>query len=165
MNINTIKALVSLLKASGLSALEIEENGSKIRLENMLSGQNLNLSGSNSAEQFDTMDLSFDLNQAEADTKKTPEKLAESATSKDSEEDYDIIIAPMVGVYCSLSKMGKNTLKDGDKIESGSIVCGIEAMKIICEIKSEINGIFKEELVKDGDQVEFGQPLIKIKKN
>lgn len=74
------------------------------------------------------------------------------------------IISPMVGTfYQSPSPDADPYVKVGSKVSNDSIVCIVEAMKLFNEIEAEINGEVVEVLVKDGQLVEYGQPLFLVK--
>ena len=74
------------------------------------------------------------------------------------------ITSPMVGTfYRSPSPGEKAFVKEGDHIERDSVVCLIEAMKFFNQIKAEKAGTITQILVNDGDAVDFGQPLFRIK--
>lgn len=75
-----------------------------------------------------------------------------------------IITSPMVGTFYASSAPDKPPyVKKGDKISKGQVVCIVEAMKLMNEIESEFDGEIVEICVKDGDVVEYGMPLFKIK--
>ena len=141
MDIKIISELINLIKTSGLSGIEIEENGTRIRLENQ--GGGLSAISDNSFVSEIT----------------EPEIIEEK-----EEENFHIIKAMMVGVFCLPEKAGKKPLEAGDEISVGTVVCAIEAMKMMCEVESDVEGEFVEFICSDGEQVEFGQPLLKIKK-
>lgn len=74
------------------------------------------------------------------------------------------INAPMVGTfYKSPSPEADPYVKVGDKVNNDSIVCILEAMKLFNEIQAEVSGEIVEILVEDGQMVEYGQPLFKVK--
>ncbi len=76
----------------------------------------------------------------------------------------EIIKAPLVGTfYAAPSPDSSPFVEVGSKIEQQAVVCIIEAMKVMNEIKSEFGGTIVEVLVKNGQAVEFGQPLFKLK--
>ena len=80
------------------------------------------------------------------------------------EEKYKIIKSPMVGTFYSMPSPNKETfVKTGDIVKKGQVICIVEAMKLMNEIESEFDGEIAEICVKDGDIVEYGQPLFKIK--
>lgn len=73
------------------------------------------------------------------------------------------INAPLVGVFYSKQSPDKPAfVSKGMHVESGDILCIIEAMKVMNEIKATTSGVIEEILVKDGDAVSFDQPLFKI---
>ncbi|WNF21664.1 acetyl-CoA carboxylase biotin carboxyl carrier protein [Mesobacillus jeotgali] len=74
------------------------------------------------------------------------------------------IVSPMVGTfYQSSSPEADAYVKTGSKVSKDSIVCIVEAMKLFNEIEAEVNGEIVEILVKDGQLVEYGQPLFLVK--
>ena len=74
-----------------------------------------------------------------------------------------IVTAPMVGTYYSAPSPGaKNFVEIGDEVEIGQVMCIIEAMKMMNQIESEKAGTVQAILVKNGEPVEFGQPLFII---
>lgn len=78
--------------------------------------------------------------------------------------DLKVITSPMVGTFYASSAPDKPPyVKKGDKISKGQVVCIVEAMKLMNEIESEFDGEIVEVCVKDGDVVEYGMPLFKIK--
>ena len=80
------------------------------------------------------------------------------------EEKYKIIKSPMVGTFYSKPSPNKETfVKTGDIVKKGQVIGIVEAMKLMNEIESEFDGEIAEICVKDGDIVEYGQPLFKIK--
>ena len=74
------------------------------------------------------------------------------------------ITAPMVGTfYAAPNPKSEPFVAVGDKVGVDSIVCVLEAMKVFTEVPADMNGTITEILVSDGEFVEFGQPLFKIK--
>ncbi|MBX9972978.1 acetyl-CoA carboxylase biotin carboxyl carrier protein [Cytobacillus firmus] len=86
------------------------------------------------------------------------------ALQADAAEDLHKIVSPMVGTfYQSSSPDADAYVKAGSKVTKDSIVCIVEAMKLFNEIEAEVNGEIVEVLVKDGQLVEYGQPLFLVK--
>ncbi len=86
------------------------------------------------------------------------------APQADAAEDLHKIVSPMVGTfYQSSSPDADAYVKAGSKVTKDSIVCIVEAMKLFNEIEAEVNGEIVEVLVKDGQLVEYGQPLFLVK--
>ena len=83
---------------------------------------------------------------------------------KQKEESLETITSPMVGTFYASDAPDKPAyVKVGDKIHKGQVVCIVEAMKLMNEIECEFDGEIAEILVKDGEMVEYGKPLFKIK--
>lgn len=85
-------------------------------------------------------------------------------TDTNNEENTENIVAPIVGTfYAAASLDAKPFVKVGDKVKEGQTVCILEAMKLMNEIGSDFDGTIEEILVGNGQKVEFGQALFKIK--
>ena len=83
---------------------------------------------------------------------------------ENSIEDCKIIKSPMVGTFYSKPAPDKDEfVRVGDIVKKGQVVCIVEAMKLMNEIESEFDGKVIEICVKDGDVVEYGMPVFKIK--
>ena len=134
MDMDRIKQLVELVTSSSLTSLEIEDENGKIRMTNSVGGQPVPAAKSAAEPQIVIQD--------------TPGKAVKS---------------PIVGVYHNLSAAGKPDLQVGDHIAAGDVVCVIEAMKLMNEVESDLSGEIVEILVKEGQAVEYGQPLLKVK--
>ena len=79
-------------------------------------------------------------------------------------EEGNIVKSPMVGTfYMKPAPNAKPYVEVGQKVKKGDVLCIIEAMKLMNEIESEFDGEIAEVLLKDGEMVEFGKPLFKIK--
>ena len=146
--IEEIKEYISLLENSSLSVLEIEkEDGTKIHLEKEHPAQQIFNASPIGAYQPTATDV--------------PAPAAQSAAP---EEDAKTVNAPIVGVFYAASAPGKAPFAPvGKKVSKGSTVCIIEAMKCMNEIQAEDDYEIVEVLFKDGDLVEYGQPLFKVK--
>ena len=73
-----------------------------------------------------------------------------------------IISSPIVGVFHGLSKAGGEDIKVGDSVKKGDRLCVIEAMKIMNDLESDVDGVITEIFVKDGDTLEYGQRIFEI---
>lgn len=80
------------------------------------------------------------------------------------EDNFNIVKSPMVGTfYLKPSPDSEPYVQIGKKVKKGDTLCIIEAMKLMNEIESEFDGEIVEILLKDGEMVEYGKPLFKIK--
>ena len=90
-----------------------------------------------------------------------PENVSNTPTNESSS--MQSIDSPMVGIiYLTPKPSSPPFVKSGQKIKKGDTICLIEAMKTFNEIKSDKDGVVKSILVKNGEAVEFGQPLFEI---
>ena len=102
---------------------------------------------------------------------KTPEVVKYVATQeqatplkKPEEPEYKVVKAPMVGTFYSKSSPdAKPYVEVGSKVKKGDILCIVEAMKLMNEIESEFDGEVVEVCVRDGEMVDYGKPLFKLK--
>lgn len=147
MNLKEIKEMINLMNENGLTELEIEKDGMRIKLKKMTPGQ----------EAFSGPILVERERISESTSKPTPETI-EKTTVKTVE-----IKAPMVGTfYRAPSPETPPYVEVNQVIEPGQVICIIEAMKLMNEIKSEIKGRILEILVDNAEPVEFGQPMLLI---
>ena len=145
MYIKEIKDMINLMNENGLNELEIEKDGMRIRLKK-------NAGVIEKAVEF--------VSQADATQAQTPgAKHAERIEKKNTIE----IKAPMVGTfYRSPSPEATPYVNVGDNIEVGQVLCIIEAMKLMNEIKSELKGRIIDIHVENAEPVEFGQVLFVV---
>ncbi|PYS82003.1 MAG: acetyl-CoA carboxylase biotin carboxyl carrier protein, partial [Acidobacteria bacterium] len=91
-----------------------------------------------------------------------PGAQAEEAASED--QDLHIITSPIIGTfYRSPSPTGESFVRIGSKVEPNTVVCIIEAMKLMNEIQAETSGTIVNIFVENGQPVEYGQPLFEVK--
>ncbi len=77
----------------------------------------------------------------------------------------DYILSPMVGTfYASRSEGGEPLVSQGDSVKAGQAVGIVEAMKLMNEIEAAFDGVVEEILVENGQMIEYGQPLMKIRR-
>lgn len=86
-----------------------------------------------------------------------------SHTAASTKQEGHLITSPMVGTfYTSPSPEDPSFVKIGDRVEEKKVVCIIEAMKVMNEVKAGMKGKVAEILVKNGSPVEYGTPLFRI---
>ena len=92
------------------------------------------------------------------------EPVVEEEVSDADEKELIEITAPMVGTFYSATEPGAEPfVKVGSKIDADSVICILEAMKLFTEVEADVSGEIVEILAKDGDLVEYGQPLFSVK--
>ena len=149
MDLKDIKAIIDLMKKNSISEFELERQDFKIRLKRGANG------GGHSGMGDDAL-LTYP---AQHGVGGLPVPLPPPAGSSDLE-----IKSPMVGTfYRAPSPESANYAEIGSEVNSDTVVCIIEAMKVMNEIKAEVKGVITQVLVDNAKPVEFGQPLFKIR--
>ncbi|HXA99893.1 MAG TPA: acetyl-CoA carboxylase biotin carboxyl carrier protein [Steroidobacteraceae bacterium] len=150
MDIRKVKKLIELLEESGISELEISEGEESVRISrHPRAGMQV------AAPQAAPM--------VYAAPAAAPAAAATSAAERAPRNDEHTVTSPMVGTYYSSASPGaKPFVEIGSEIKVGQILCIIEAMKMMNQIESDKEGRVTAMLAKNGEPVEFGQPLFII---
>lgn len=145
MNLKKIEQLIYLIEKSSMLEFSYKDNETEVAISRV--GKDSSITEvpiANTTKSILTSDLQNDTN--------------------NQEEDVENIIAPIVGTfYLAASLDAEPFVKVGDKVKSGQTVCILEAMKLMNEISSDFDGVIEEVLVGNGQKVEFGQALFRIK--
>ncbi|RIL69659.1 acetyl-CoA carboxylase biotin carboxyl carrier protein [Staphylococcus devriesei] len=161
MNFKEVKELIEILDQSSLTEINIEDNkGSVINLKKQKETEIITPQYTQQAPMMAPQ--ATPMTQGPSNN----ESMASSSVGSESNDDtnYQTINAPMVGTfYKSPSPEEDAYVQVGDKVTSDSTVCILEAMKLFNEIQAEVSGEIVEILVEDGQMVEYGQPLFKVK--
>ena len=160
MDLKQIKQIIDLMKRSELSEFEFEEEGFKIKIKRGSGGQPMITAVPQVSQALP----------ASAETASGAARTAASAspagTAGGDEAGFAYVKSPMVGTfYRSPSPENPSFVENGSKVEEKTVVCIIEAMKIMNEIQAETKGTVVEVLVENGQPVEYGQRLFKIRLN
>src|SRR5699024_5566407 len=161
LSIQEINQLIEKLDQSSIDEFSYEANGAKVKLK-----KNKGLAASPVPSQSLSGTTENKVQQSEVSVPKENEAEEEKITNEPQQtQDYDHeIVAPMVGTFYSSPSPDKPVyVQIGDKVDAESIVCIVEAMKLFNEIEADVNGTITEILVEDGELVEYGQPLFRIK--
>lgn len=164
MDYAAIEKLIKIVDESHLTELELEETGLKIKMsKNIYSDRN------DKVKEVSVTSVPVVSNENIVSTEvknqvNIVDKKEETVTiEKNPLEDCIIVKSPMVGTfYTAPSEGAEPFVKIGDKVSKGSILCIVEAMKLMNEIECENDGVIAEILVSNGEVVEYGQPLIAI---
>ena len=136
---DTIEALIKKIKENNLGSIKLSNKINSIEITNNSIKYNLNENTQSTSH---------------ADNKNI---------NNGSNDTHASIDSPMVGIiYLTPKPSSPPFAKKGQKIKKGDTICLIEAMKTFNEIKSDKEGVVKSILVKNGEAVEFGQPLFEI---
>ena len=148
MDLNLIKRLVKIVDTSGITDLEIEENGIRVKIAKKI----------RQAQVVAEPQVSAQTVQAEVKVEEKPEQVEETIPANLHE-----IRSPIVGTfYMAPSPDADNFAEIGDQVSPGTVLCIVEAMKLMNEIEADVSGKIIKILVENGKPVEYNQPLFLI---
>ncbi|HUL18193.1 MAG TPA: acetyl-CoA carboxylase biotin carboxyl carrier protein [Steroidobacteraceae bacterium] len=148
MDIRKIKKLIELLEESGIAEIEIKEGEEAVRISRMPVGTATPMAPQPAAA---VMPLAA-----------APAPVAEAPAPKPKSNEH-VITAPMVGTFYACPSPGaKAFVEIGDEIKVGQVLCIIEAMKMMNQIEADKSGRIASIMARNGDPVEFGQPLFVV---
>lgn len=164
MEFEKIKELIQLIDSSSLAFFELQSGNDHIKMDkSLVRGVADNTSNVNNVVNTPVNSV----NTKEKIEKTVVEKEEIMVTEKENfvdDKNISVITSPMVGTfYSSASPESAPFVEIGNTVSKGKVICIIEAMKLMNEIESEYSGVIVERLVNDGDMVEYGQPLFKVK--
>lgn len=148
MDLRKLKKLIDLVEESGISELELTEDGEKVRISR-------NFTASAPMQHYAPAQYAAAPQAAPA--------AAAAAPAAPAEEEGHAVKSPMVGTfYRSPSPDAKPFVEVGDTVAVGDTLCIIEAMKLLNEIEADKAGVVKKILVDNGQAIEYGEPLFII---
>ncbi len=155
-DLKDVKQLVDLMRRSDLTEFELEQEGVKVRIKRDSTG---------GAPVVMQTQVPFPVVQAPQGTvAAAPAQAPLAPVPLVAEPGVSIIKSPMVGTFYRAASPETPAFVDkGSAVKEDSIVCIIEAMKVMNEIQAEVKGTILELLVENGTSVEYGQPLFKVK--
>ncbi|MDH7501689.1 MAG: acetyl-CoA carboxylase biotin carboxyl carrier protein [Verrucomicrobiota bacterium] len=154
VDLKDIKAIIDLMRKNSICEFELEKEGFKIRLKRGPNGPN---AGAQADEQVgpNAGIGHFPPSQPVQPMVQLPKPLQPSEID---------IKSPMIGTfYRAPSPEAEPYVDVGSEVNPDTVVCIIEAMKVMNEIRAEVHGVVTQVLVENGKPVEFGQPLFKIR--
>lgn len=159
LKVQEIREIIKLIDQSNIDEFSYEAEGTKVKMKK------------HQGQVVTTPVQQVQPAQAQPEPEAAPAKeqqVQENPEPKEEQQgsvDYDKeITSPMVGTfYESPSPDQEAYVKQGDKVKEESVVCIVEAMKLFNEIEAEVSGEIVEILVEDGELVEYGQPLFRVK--
>ncbi len=163
MDLKQIKQIIDLMKRSELTEFAVEEEGFKLKIRRDINGTPVLTTNGGSAAPFQVV---RDAGAASSGVQSGAANSAGVGPAGGEKEEAGItfVKAPMVGTfYRAPSPESPPFIEVDTKVADNTVVCIIEAMKIMNEIQAETKGIVIEVLVENGQPVEYGQRLFKIK--
>ena len=163
LKIQEIREIIKLIDQSSIEKFSYEAEGTKIELKKSPVGHDV------PAAMTPPMDQSTNLS---ATTVKVEQPIVQEApevvVKEEVKQDPSLyeVTSPMVGTFYAASSPDTDAfVQVGSKVTNESVVCIVEAMKLFNEIEAELSGEIVEILAKDGQLVEYGQPLFLVKAN
>jgi acetyl-CoA carboxylase biotin carboxyl carrier protein len=151
MDLNLIKKLVKIVDTSEITDLEVEENGLRVKIAKKIRGMQ-------TVTQPQIMSQSMPV--IEQAIPKPPE---EKSAKEEAKENFHEIRSPIVGTfYRAPAPDADSYVNVGDMVSPGTVLCIVEAMKLMNEIESDVSGRIVKMLVENGKPVEYNQPLFLI---
>ena len=151
MELKDIKAIIDLMKKNSVSEFELEKQDFKIRLKR-------GMNGGTPVAQYEDAPPIVSVGPAPA----IPAAAGAAPVTPAAENEAEIK-SPMIGTfYRTPSPESAAYVEVGTKVNPDTVVCIIEAMKVMNEIKAEVKGVITQVLVENAKPVEFGQPMFKV---
>jgi acetyl-CoA carboxylase biotin carboxyl carrier protein len=161
LDLKQIKQIIDLMKRSDLTDFSVEEEGFKLAIRRNSTGQPVATTSQYSMPPFPTV---LDQSGGGQGNGLTNSSVGPAGTGDKEEAGITFIKSPMVGTfYRSPSPESASFVDPNAKVSENTVVCIIEAMKIMNEIQAETKGTVLEVLVENGQPVEYGQKLFKLK--
>lgn len=158
VNMEELRELITLLRDNGLAELELENEGFRVRLRRESA-----MAESSHASIPHHAPISEAPAPAPAPASGPAHPGTQATTAAAQDQDLHIIHSPIVGTfYRSPSPTAESFVKIGSNVEPETVVCIIEAMKLMNEIQAEMTGEVVKIYVENGQPVEYGQPLFGI---
>ena len=156
MDLKDIKAIIDLMKKNSVSEFELEKQDFKIRLKRGSSN------GGNSATSYEETPVVAYVQPQNLAIQAPAAGIAAQPTASAELE----IKSPMIGTfYRAPSPESAPYVEVGTEVGADTVVCIIEAMKVMNEIKAEAKGVITQVMIENAKPVEFGQPLFKLRPN
>ena len=144
MELDQILQLIDKVSDSSLTAFDYEADGIKIAMEHGKAAP-------------------VQVQMSMPERKETAGKSTAAEDHSEAEEGV-FVTSPLVGTfYTAPAEDAEPFVKVGDTVKKGQVVAIVEAMKLMNEIESEVDGVIAEVLVKNGEMVDYGKPLFRVK--
>ena len=161
MELDQILQLIDKVSDSSLTAFDYEADGIKIAMEHGKAAPvQVQMSGVPSGAGLQMAEM---MGGANGVTAKEAGKSTAAEDHSEAEEGV-FVTSPLVGTfYTAPAEDAEPFVKVGDTVKKGQVVAIVEAMKLMNEIESEVDGVIAEVLVKNGEMVDYGKPLFRVK--
>ncbi len=160
MNFKEILELIDKVSESGIGAVEVEQAGTKVRIEGKPAQQQVITVSQAQSEAASSAPMQVFSAPQPVETKAEEKKRLE----EESEAGLHIITSPIVGSYYRApNPESPSFVNEGDRITAGKVLCIVEAMKLMNEIESEVDGTLVKIYPSNGQPIEYGEKLFAVK--
>ena len=166
MELDQILQLIDKVSDSSLTAFDYEADGIKIAMEHGKAAPvQVQMSGVPSGAGLQMAEMMGGANGVTVKEAAMPERKETAGKNTAAEEHSEaeegvFVTSPLVGTFYTDAEP---FVKVGDTVKKGQVVAIVEAMKLMNEIESEVDGVIAEVLVKNGEMVDYGKPLFRVK--
>lgn len=165
LKVQEIRELIKLIDESSIQEFTYEEDGTSVTMKKT---NEMNYRATPVVEEMPQSVQHVSNQQTvpiESGNQPRTETTSNPIEADEDNTDYDYeITSPMVGtLYSAASPENDSYVHIGSKVDKDSVVCIVEAMKLFNEIEAEVSGEIVEVLVENGELVEYGQPLFRVK--
>jgi acetyl-CoA carboxylase biotin carboxyl carrier protein len=161
LKLDEIRELINLIDQSSISEFEYEHEGLKVSIKKETKGSSsAHPAGQSPIQQTSSVSVHHveESPHLQSDTQTEPSR------GQTEDERLHKIVSPMVGTfYRAPSPESEPYVKEGDHVNEDTVVCIVEAMKLMNEIEAEVKGEIVKILVENGQLVEYGQPLFLVR--
>jgi acetyl-CoA carboxylase biotin carboxyl carrier protein len=159
LNFKEILELIDKVAESGIGSVEVEQAGTKVRIEGKSAPAPAHVSSESSASYAAAP--APPQSPAQIETARAEER---KRVEEESEAGLHIITSPIVGTYYrSPNPEAAAFVNVGDRVTKGKVLCIIEAMKLMNEIESDVDGVIVTIYPQNGQPVEYGEKLFAVK--
>ncbi|MGJ9456932.1 acetyl-CoA carboxylase biotin carboxyl carrier protein [Oceanobacillus sp. CF4.6] len=164
LKVQEIREIIKLIDQSSISEFTYETNGTSVSLKK--SNQDINQKPFVGTETIETQFKQEENLPVQGQSEQAQTEIKISTEDQPSSVNYDFeIVSPMVGTfYTASSPENDRFVTEGSSVEPDTVVCIVEAMKLFNEIEAEVSGDIVEIIAENGELVEYGQPLFRVKK-
>lgn len=165
LKVQEIRELIKLIDESSIQEFTYEEDGTSVTMKKTNDNAQRIAPVMQEAPVTNQDVLTQQSMPGESEQQVRSEPTTETVEKEENQTDYDYeITSPMVGtLYSAASPENDPYVHVGTKVDKDSVICIVEAMKLFNEIEAEVSGEIVEILVENGELVEYGQPLYRVK--
>ncbi|GAB3052198.1 acetyl-CoA carboxylase biotin carboxyl carrier protein [Virgibacillus ainsalahensis] len=165
LKVQELREIIKLIDQSSIDEFTYETDGTTVSMKKTTANNGVQVQ-EKAANAIEDRTPLVAREEPQPTTVSQPAKPESEPKQETPNTDYDYeIVSPMVGtLYIAPNPESDSYVEQGSKVENDTVVCIVEAMKLFNEIEAEVTGEIVEIMAEDGELVEYGQPLFRVKK-